>query len=860
MKRKVSFLISFILIISFVISPLTAYAGFAPGYCGESAQWKYDASGVLTIYGTGEVYDFGDLEYGSYWGAPWDDDAGEITSAVIESGITALGQEMFRNCSNLVSVSLPDTLVSENEALVSCSGLKTIEVSGDNEVYSAVDGVLFSKDKTELILYPAGKTEQSYSVPEGVTSIADRAICSDCLTDLKLPEGLVSIGDNAFSGCPSLEEISIPSTVSDLGGLAFAGLDKLRSINVDSRSKTFYSDEGVLINGEKGSLVCYPPARGAYSYAVPDGVSSLEAYSFTNAGKLHSIYLPAITEIDYPCFTGCSDLWNIYYAGSWDDWDNVWYVPSGDEDPIDTYYVSILHDIEREDFDSKYSGVQGPKSGTCGDGITWSLDEGGTLTVSGSGPMADYSYDDLPPWNSVCGLIKKVILSEGVTRLGVYAFCGCTMIEDVVFPSSLKSIGESSLMLTGVSSVTIPSGVEEIENYAFTKSHDLESINVDPSNPYFRSEDGILFNADKTAILLYPCAKGGRSYCIPSGVTTVGSDAFFMCEELQRITVPEGVTVLEDSCISSCEALRSLYLPLSLKTISNYAVSYNDLLTDVYYSGVSEQWDNIAVDYSKNASLKGAAMHYVDGNLSGASETVEDTGAWDASYGSGTWVMDGSGTLTISGTGSMVTYVRMIAGSTYFVTSPWWEYRHKITRIVVEEGITYIATNAFSDCTNLTDVVLPESLKGIDKDAFYGCSSLTDLWYVGTSSQWSVFVTIRTEEDMYGRQVAADQYIWKATRHYEFTPAQLVRQGFATPVQAGKTVSTYVTAAYAGEVYFIAYDADGRFLSASIEAVEPGDNMPLSFTAENENATEYRLLLVTDESWSPACFPAEGNF
>ncbi len=858
MNRRIIASISFVLVFSLILIPLPALAGGGPpDACGESARWKTDGS-VLTIYGTGEVYDFGSSDEDYDYGCPWEQYTSEITSVVIDSGITALGTDMFRTCGRLKTVYIPDTITSVGLALATCPSLEDVVVSEDNKDYCSENGVLFSKDKTELILYPAGRKDVSYTVPGSVTSIGPGALRSGYLTKITLSEGLISIGAKAFSGCLSLEDIFIPSTVSDLDGAAFYGLDDLRNIDVDDRCQKYYSDDGVLIDRENRSLLCYPSARGSFSYAVPEGVTSLARNSFRNVKKLQNIYLADVEDIKTPCFAGCDDLWTIYTALTRDEWDSVWDVPSS-EDPLKNNYVSIVDEIQRDDFYSSYSGVQGPMSGTCGDGITWILDSDGVLTVMGSGDIYDYDYDTVAPWYNVRGLINKAVLSEGITRLGNYAFGYCTMMTEIKLPSSLRSIGDCSMMLTGLSSVNIPASVEEIDIYALLKSHDLKSVNVDPANPYFTSKDGILFSADGTSLLLYPCSREGRSYSIPSGVTSVGEMAFFTNENLERITVPEGVTILKDNSISSCGSLRFLYLPLSLKTINDYALAFNDLLSDVYYSGVSSQWDSIAVDVSKNTPLRSAAMHFSDGELGGSSGAVNDTGEWNASYGSGTWVMDGSGTLTISGTGSMVTYVRMIAGNTYFVTSPWWTYRHDITRIVIEEGITYIATNAFSDCSNVTDVVLPTSLKGIDKDAFYGCSSLTDVWYTGTSSQWSTFVTVWTETDMYGREIDSDKYIKKAARHYEYTPQQLIRQGFGTPLLEGNSVSTFVTAAYSAKVYFITYDSVGRLLSYVPTAIGPCDRLPISFTIQDENAAAFRLLLITDEGGFPACSPAESD-
>ena len=191
-------------------------------------------------------------------------------------------------------------------------------------------------------------------------------------------------------------------------------------------------------------------------------------------------------------------------------------------------------------------------SGNCGDSgsnVTWSLDDNGTLTISGSGKIEDYRSDIDQPWYSNRSDITSVVIEPGVTSIGSLAFYKCSNLTSITIPSGLTSIGEMAFFncsaltsvtipngvisignfafgsCTGLKSITIPSSVTSIENNIFQDCTGLTNITVDSSNPSFCSESGVLFNKDKTTLIYCPRRKTG-SYAIPDGVTAIGDYAF----------------------------------------------------------------------------------------------------------------------------------------------------------------------------------------------------------------------------------------------------------------------------------------------------------------------------------------------
>ena len=276
-------------------------------------------------------------------------------------------------------------------------------------------------------------------------------------------------------------------------------------------------------------------------------------------------------------------------------------------------------------------------SGTCGSNLTWSFDESGILRISGTGAMYDYGLSsNKAPWlkPEIMNSLKSVIIKNGVTKIGDFAFfaCnkptsvwipdsvlsigessffGCRGLEKVTIPEGVKSIGNSSFNhCTGIDTIKISSSVESIGSKAFSGCTSLNDITVNSDNATYSSIEGTLFSKDGTELICCPAGKKGL-YSIPDGVVKIGAFAFNGCSGLTGVSIPDGVSIIDGYAFGGCSGLTSMAIPSSVTDIMINACNNCSKLSQIYFIGTQEEWNSINIS-SINSVLLAVRKIFVD--------------------------------------------------------------------------------------------------------------------------------------------------------------------------------------------------------------------------------------------------------
>lgn len=210
------------------------------------------------------------------------------------------------------------------------------------------------------------------------------------------------------------------------------------------------------------------------------------------------------------------------------------------------------------------------------------------------------TYIDIP--NSVtslsdnvflnCKKLEYITLPNGITEIPKNAFTSCESLKSISIPDSVTSIGFAAFYgCNSLKTITLPENVENLGERALTLCESLEVIEVVSTNKYFTSENGILFNKDKSILLYYPTGKKDREYSVPNGVTRIQSDAFSNNIYLTSIILPDGVTDIGYSAFVYCENLESLFLPDSVSSVGKEPFSFCKKLTNITYKGTTYSYE-----------------------------------------------------------------------------------------------------------------------------------------------------------------------------------------------------------------------------------------------------------------------------
>ena len=376
-------------------------------------------------------------------------------------------------------------------------------------------------------------------------------------------------------------------------------------------------------------------------------------------------------------------------------------------------------------------------SGTCGaegngSNLTWTLDSEGVLTISGSGDMHD--YDDIPPykspWHENGNQIRSVLMANGVTSIGNFAFYNCTSLTSVTIPDSVTSIGAWAFSgCASLTSVTIPDSVTSIDGDAFYNCASLASVTI----PDSVTSIGVY--------AFYHCSSL-TSVTIPDSVTSIGNSAFRHCTSLTSVTIPDSVTSIGDWAFSDCVSLTSVTIPDSVTSIGGDAfynctslasVTIPDSVTSIgayaFYDCTS--LTSVTIPNSVTSIGWGAFSYCTSLTSVTIPNSVTSIGWGAFSYCTSltsVTILDSVtsiGGKAFCGCTSLTSVT--IPGSVTSIGDSAFRYCSSLTSVTIPDSVTSIGGNAFCGCTSLTSVTIPDSVTSIGNFAFDGCTSLTSV-------------------------------------------------------------------------------------------------------------------------------------
>ena len=460
------------------------------------------------------------------------------------------------------------------------------------------------------------------TIPGPVTTIGSSAF-SECtsLTSMTIPDSVTIIGSSAFSECTSLTSMTIPDSVTSIGDDVFDRCSSLTSL-VIGNSVTYISDRFddcySLVSIHFGNSIEYIPDLYRYTSLTSITVGAGNGTYSSVDGVLYNKTLSQL--IQYPI---------------------------GRTDP--TYVIpSIVSSISY----SAFSGCTSLTSMNIPDSVT-------TIGFSAF---------------SGCTSLTSVTIPDSVTSIGQDAFRECTSLASVTIPDSVTSIrGGTFWGCASLTSVAIPDSVTSIGFGAFHECTSLSSITVGEGNSAYSSDNGVLFDKDKTKLIYYPTGKTESAYVIPGSVISIEPGPFYRCTSLASVTIPDSVTSIGNYAFNYCTSLASVTIPDSVTSIDDYVF-----------------W----------------------GCTSLASVTIPDS---VTSIGQDAF-LDCTSLTSVT-----------IPASVISISYGAFEGCTSLTSVTIPDSVTSIGQDAFEGCTSLTSVTIPSSVTSIGEGAFRGCTALFEV-------------------------------------------------------------------------------------------------------------------------------------
>ena len=670
-----------------VTGPLTEDSDADTGYIIEGS----GSNKTLTITGTGAMKDYGSGK------APWYSERSNITSIVIEQGVTSIGNYAFQNLAKVTSIQLPDSVTSIGS--YTFSGMTALE---------------------------------SITLSENLTSIGISAFynCSS-LESISLPAGVTIINSQTFEGCSGLTTITVNGDLTSINSFAFKGCTSLNSLIFTVDQTKYEIKDGILYTKGGETLVRNINAEGQIS--ISDAVTSIQGAAFSGT-KVTEVHIPeGITTLPDALFYKCDLLTTVETDSTITSIGNATFS-----------YCSKLTDEGLPDL-SSVTAINGSAFSHC---VLLTGIEAGSF----NGTLGSYAFDG-------CTLLERVTFGTGdngftgigtyafrnckaltdlpdmlkVTSIGNYAFQNCSLITVIDAPACKGTIGVQAFdgcsSLTKVTLNTGENAITGIGNYAFRNCKALTDL------PDMSKVTSIGNYAFQNCVSL-------DSIVLPSGVTVINQFTFFGCKGLSSITCSSPMTSISGSAFIDCGSLRTISLSASEDT---YKISDNYLMTEDGSKIIR------CLDFSSYPSIPSTVQELDVGAYSGLPVKSMSIPSWITAIGSYLFY-DCTELSFASLPSSMIAIpdyifancasLETVSLSSYLTTIGQYSFQNCVllNSFIIPDSVTAIGRNAFYGCINLTgELHIPSNLSRIEQSTFEYTSYRSISWgssltYIGAGA------------------------------------------------------------------------------------------------------------------------------
>lgn len=478
------------------------------GKCGESISYTLTFDGILTISGSGDIYDY------SSYSVPWEEfksGDGEyvIRTVIIGEGVTNIGDMTFKDCTSLESVTMSSVESIGNEAFSGCTSLSSVTLSDTlekigNKSFSSCTSlvsitlpstittigerafeyaglrtstlpasltsigkeIFYSCEQlTKTNIYSTAVPTRTYSgctaltqvtMHDGVTAIEESAFenCTSLVT-VTVPDSLITVGPYAFNGCTALNNIKFSESVTSFGYYAFKNCSSLTSFSFSDTIQVI--PEGMFYG-----------CSSLFDVTLGDGINTIESFAFVNCKSLDHLFISyKVREFGQYCF-GYAEADSEYIKITDISLEIEGFTPSSAKQYAEENQITFVH----------YKTVD-TDIGNLTEDIIWKFRPStGVLNIIGTGNMPDFLSFDETPWQIYEDYITHVTFSSGILNIGAYSFEGCFAVKSIDIPGSVQVIGAYAFAGTSVVTVNIPDGVTVIDNSSFDGCASLYTVTL----------------------------------------------------------------------------------------------------------------------------------------------------------------------------------------------------------------------------------------------------------------------------------------------------------------------------------------------------------------------------------------------